>query len=83
LQANDAAWVKEKAMKTNTAPKSNAAALNAFIGKKAQIDAMIAQLQALSENHFASAPGSVNWADVGSLEFIEGKLREIKEFADV
>jgi hypothetical protein len=70
-------------MKTNTAPKSNDAALTAFVAKKAQIDAMIAQLQALSENHFAKAPGSVNWADVGSLEFIEGKLREVQEFAGV
>ncbi len=43
------------------AARNKEAALNAFIGKKAEIDEMLARLQALSDDHFNCAPDEVNW----------------------
>ena len=42
-------------------------ALDAYIAKKTEIDAMLARLTALSEDHFNVAPNQVTWGDVGSL----------------
>ena len=56
-------------------------ALNAFIAKKVEIDSMLARLQALSDNHFDTAPDEVNWADVGTLGHIAEQLKEITAFA--
>jgi SpoVK/Ycf46/Vps4 family AAA+-type ATPase len=81
LQANDATHLKASVMKTNRATVSNDAALNAFMQKKAQIDAMLERLKALSDDHFGTTPDAVNWADVGSLEFVEAQLRGIENFA--
>ena len=47
-----------------TGSRNRANALAAFIGKKAEIDAMLARLQALSDDHFNCA----GWAMVGTLE---------------
>ena len=52
----------------------NTKALDAFIGKKAEIDAMLARLQALSDDHFNFDPEAVNWGSVGS------DLRKITDF---
>jgi hypothetical protein len=46
---------------TGSRSRSNEAALNAFIGKKAEIDEMLARLQALSDDHFNCHPDEVNW----------------------
>jgi hypothetical protein len=46
------------------ARRNKEAALNAFIGKKAEIDAMLARLQALSDDHFNAHPDEVNWGHV-------------------
>ena len=43
------------------------AALNAFIGRKAEIDEMLARLQSLSADHFNAYPDEVNWGHVGTL----------------
>ena len=39
-----------------TGSRNRSNALNAFIGKKAEIDEMLARLQALSDDHFNCAP---------------------------
>jgi len=54
LRAEKAAWNKESA-------------LGAFIGKKAEIDEMLARLQALSDDHFNCHPDEVGWAMVGKV----------------
>jgi hypothetical protein len=51
--------------------RSNEDALAAFVSKKAEIDAMLARLQALSGDHFGCDPGEVSWSHVGSLEHYE------------
>lgn len=61
--------------------RNNDAALAAFIGKKAEIDAMLARLQAFSDDHFGADPDQVNWGDLGSLEYQAHLLKQISDFA--
>ena len=57
------------------------AALAAFVGKKAEIDTMLARLVALSDDHFNASPDEVNWGHVGTLEHYAGLLRQITDRA--
>ena len=41
-------------LRAEKARRNKEAALNAFIGKKTEIDEMLARLQSLSDEHFAS-----------------------------
>ena len=61
--------------------RTNDAALAAFIAKKAEIDAMVARLQAFSDDHFGADPDQVNWSDLGSLEYQAHLLKQISDFA--
>jgi hypothetical protein len=58
----------------------NAKALDAFIAAKAEIDVMLARLQALSDDHFNFDPDAVNWGSVGSISSVESDLRKITDF---
>jgi len=62
-------------------PKTNDAALHAFISAKTEIDAMLARLAALSADHFDYSPEDVNWGHVGSLDLYRALLREITDKA--
>ena len=57
------------------------AALAAFLGRKAEIDSMLARLAALSDDHFNASPDAVNWGDVGTLEHYASLLRQITDSA--
>ena len=57
------------------------AALEAFIGKKAELDEMLARLQALSDDHFNCHPDEVGWAMVGTLEPYASLLKRITDGA--
>lgn len=59
---------------------NKATSIDTFIARKAEIDAMLARLQALSDNHFDTAPDELNWADVGSLGHVAEQLKEITDF---
>jgi hypothetical protein len=61
--------------------KSNEDALAAFVQRKADIDAMLARLQARSDEHFGVAPDEVTWGDVGSLGHYAELLRRITDMA--
>ncbi|MGI3211889.1 hypothetical protein ACROSR_12325 [Roseovarius tibetensis] len=61
--------------------RNKEAALNAFIGKKVEIDGMLARLQALSEDHFETHPDEINWGDVGTLEHYASLLKRITDSA--
>jgi hypothetical protein len=65
--------------KTNT--RSNEDALAAFVQKKAEIDTMLARLQALSDEHFNYSPDEVTWGDVGSLGHYAELLKRITDMA--
>jgi hypothetical protein len=63
--------------------KAKETALDAFIGTKADIDDLIARLQAASDDHFGRNPDSVNWGDVGSLGHAAKQLEEIARVLNV
>ncbi|WP_445810841.1 hypothetical protein [Yoonia sp.] len=56
-------------------------AKDAFIAKKAAIDAMLARLQALSDDHFDTHPDEVHWGHVGNLEYYAELLKRITDSA--
>lgn len=62
-------------------PKSNDAALDAFIAAKNEIDAMLARLVAHSADHFGYSPEEVTWGQVGTLDHYHARLREITDMA--
>ena len=64
---------------TGSRDRSNKA-LDAFIDKKAEIDAMLARLQALSDEHFNFDPDAVNWGSVGSIGSVASDLQKITDF---
>jgi hypothetical protein len=63
--------------KKNT--RSNEDTLVAFVSKKAEIDRMLARIQALSEDHFG--PDEVTWSHLGSLGHYAELLRRITDMA--
>lgn len=63
------------------ARRNHDAALAAFIGRKAEIDTMLARLAALSGDHFNASPEEVNWGHVGTLEHYASLLRQITDSA--
>jgi hypothetical protein len=60
--------------------QDNTKALDAFMSKKAEIDAMLARLQALSDDHFNFDPEAVNWGGVGSISSVASDLQKITDF---
>ena len=66
-----------------TTPKSNEAALAAFMAGKAKIDALLVRIVAASDEHFGTNPERVTWGDTGSLGFVTERLKEITEFLRV
>jgi hypothetical protein len=59
--------------------KSREQALAAFVSRKAEIDAMLTRLQALSDEHFGYAPDDVTWSHVGTLEHYAELLKRITD----
>jgi len=59
----------------------NTKAFGAFMITKFQIDAMLERLQALSNDHFETHPGEINWGDVGTLNHYASLLRQITDSA--
>jgi len=56
-------------------------AIDVFIARKAEIDAMLVRIANLSEDHFGANPDGVNWGDVGTLEDYARHLRRITDCA--
>jgi hypothetical protein len=56
-------------------------ALDAFMTTKFQIDAMLARLTALSDDHFNTHPDEINWGDVGTLNHYASLLSQITDSA--
>jgi hypothetical protein len=65
----------------NQITRSREQALAAFVSKKAEIDAMLARLQALSDDHFGYSPDEVTWDHVGTLEHYAELLRRVTDSA--
>jgi hypothetical protein len=62
-------------------PTDNTEALNAFIARKAEIDAMLERLAALSADHFDVSPDDVHWGHVGTLAHYAELLKRITDSA--
>jgi len=56
-------------------------ALDAFIARKTEIDAMLGRLAALSDDHFGANPEAITWADVGTLAHYAELLKRITDSA--
>lgn len=63
------------------ARRNQEAALAAFMEKKAEIDAMLARLQRLSDDHFDAHPDEINWGHVGTLDHYSSLLKRITDSA--
>ena len=61
--------------------RSNEDALAAFVSKRAEIDAMLARLQALSEDAFGYSPDEITWSHVGTLEHYSDLVQRITDMA--
>jgi hypothetical protein len=68
-------------LRAEQARRNKEAALAAFVTKKAEIGAMLARLQGLSDDHFHCAPDEVGWAMVGTLEYYASLLKRITDSA--
>jgi hypothetical protein len=68
-------------MTTRTRHHDNSKALAAFIAAKADIDAMLATLAALSADHFGETPDEIHWGHVGTLSLYRERLRDITDMA--
>ena len=68
-------------LRAEKARRNKEAALAAFIGKKAEIDEMLARLQTLSDDHFNAHPDEINWGHVGTLNHYRDRLRDITDSA--
>ncbi|MBM3556074.1 MAG: hypothetical protein FJX47_11040 [Alphaproteobacteria bacterium] len=56
-------------------------ALDAFIAKKAEIDAMLERIKALSDDHFDASPDDITWGHVGTLGHYAELLKRITDSA--
>jgi hypothetical protein len=68
-------------LRAEKASRKKEAALNAFVGKKAEIDEALARLANLSDDHFNAHPDEINWGRVGTLEHYASLLKRITDSA--
>ena len=59
----------------------NSKAIDAFIARKGEIDAMLARLQKLSDDYFNTDPDDIDWGHVGTLEHHAGLLKRVVDRA--
>ena len=64
-----------------TKSRNTASALDAFIAKKAEIDAMLERIKALSDDHFDTSPDEINWGHVGTISHYAELLKRITDAA--
>ena len=65
----------------NNITGKNTKAIDAFIARKTEIDAMLERLRALSDDHFCIAPDEINWGHVGTLAHYAELLKRITDSA--
>jgi len=65
----------------NQIAKSKENTLAAFVSKKAEIDAMLTRLWALSDDHFNYSPDEIDWGHVGTLGYYAELLKRVTDQA--
>ena len=53
--------------------------IDAALTRRAEVESMLARLQARSDALFEKRPSDISWADVGKLDRLAGRLREVCE----
>ncbi len=64
-----------------TTGTTNDKALAAFIAARTEIDRLLADLAALSADHFHTSPDAITWGHVGTANHIRDRLQDIACFA--
>lgn len=54
-------------------------AIDAYIAKVAQIDALLKRLQGACDDHFYNDPDTIHWGHVGDVAGIEEALRQVSD----
>jgi hypothetical protein len=72
---------KMSARLQNQIAESKEEALAAFVSKKAEIDAMLTRLQALSDDHLNYSPDAITWDHVGTLGYYAELLKRVTDSA--
>jgi hypothetical protein len=62
------------------AAQNQARSLHEFTRRKAAVDALLARLQAASDEHFGADPDDVLWCHAASLGHVESLLRQAADF---
>ena len=65
----------------NQIARSREQALAAFVCRKAEIDTMLARLQALSDDHFNYSPDEITWSHAEGLAHYAELLKRITDQA--
>lgn len=68
-----------KTTKTDRAAANQQASLAAFLREKARFDAMIAEMQTMSQDHMGADPEGVLWTEAARLAYFNAKLQEITD----
>jgi hypothetical protein len=63
-----------------TTTRHQISAADAFISRKAEIDALLARLTAFSDEHFGRSPDEVRWCDAASLAEVYERLADVAAF---
>ena len=53
--------------------------LEAFLAKKAEFDALLAELQQASNDHFGADPEAVLWGEAANLAHWNSRLRQVTD----
>lgn len=61
------------------ATRNQERSLAAFLAKKAEFDALLAELQQASEDHFGADPEAVLWGETAWLADAAAKLKDIAD----
>ena len=56
---------------------TNPAAIDAYLAKTAAIQAKLARLQQIADDHFGHNPNAINWGHVGDMDRVEAGLEEL------
>jgi hypothetical protein len=70
---------KTAAAQTAKARQNQEASRDAFLAKKAEFDALLAELAAASNDHFDASPHAVLWAETAWLSDATAKLKEVAD----
>ena len=61
------------------ATRNQERSLAAFLTKKAEFDALLAELQQASDEHFGADPDAVLWGEAAWLTDVNAKLKDIAD----